>query len=97
MRRGPVLLRVVLLGTTVVLVVELRGTLLGLVVGTELVDLVHAVRLGQFVDLAANEASQELLSKGMVDLLACASVRITFETIKTNSTYPPYAGGPRRA
>lgn len=60
----------VLIATTVVLVVELLSVLLGLVLGLLAVDPVGALGLGELVDLGAGEASEELLSEGVGDVLA---------------------------
>lgn len=64
---------VVLLGTValdVVLVVHLLGVLLGVVVSLHLVDLVHALGLGETVNLRADETGDGLLGEGVLDGLA---------------------------
>lgn len=69
-----ILVGVVLVGVLalfVVLLVHVASVVLGLLVGPDLVVLVHAVGLGELVDFATNEASKELLCEGMVNSLAC--------------------------
>ncbi len=63
-------LRVVLVLSTVVLVVHLLDVALGLVLGTLLVDEVHALGLGETVDLGAYQAHESLLGELVRDGLA---------------------------
>lgn len=65
------LVGVVLVLAAVVLVVHLRSVLLGVAGSLLAVDPVSALGLGELVDLAADEASKELLGKSVGDGLAC--------------------------
>jgi len=67
--RRTVLVGVVPVGVTVVLVVHVLGVLLGVLPGLMFVPLVHALGLGELVDLTADEASEKFLSKGVVNRL----------------------------
>jgi hypothetical protein len=73
---GLPLLRVVVLMTSVVLVVELVAPLLSLVVGALLVNEVHALRLGEAVDLSTGETGEELLGKLVGDGLALVALLV---------------------
>ena len=53
------------------LVVHVLSVLLGLVAGLELVILVHAVGLGELIDLACGKASEDFFGQGVFDGLAC--------------------------
>lgn len=66
------LVRVVLIVTAVVLVVEVLSPLLGLVLRPLAVDVVGALGLGETVDLGASETGQQLLGKAVGDSLACS-------------------------
>lgn len=55
----------------VTLLVHVVGVLLGVVLGLLAVDPVHTLGLGELVNLAADEAGDELLGKSVVDFLAC--------------------------
>lgn len=66
-----VLVGVVLVVLTIVLVVHLLGVLTSLTLRTVAVDPVSTLGLAELVDLATDEAGEELLSKGVVDGLAC--------------------------
>ena len=71
--RLGVLIGVVLIGVLVLLVVlfiHATSTLLGFFMGPDLIVLVHAMGLGELVDLSTDESSEEFLSKGVVDCLA---------------------------
>jgi hypothetical protein len=59
----------------VVVVVHFVGVLLGVLFGPDLVDLVHALGLGELVNLGTDEAGDGLLGKGVADGLACLLVR----------------------
>lgn len=61
---------VVLVLATVVLVVHLLSVPLSVALGLLAVDPVSALGLGELVDLAADEAGEELLGEGVGDLLA---------------------------
>ena len=54
----------------VTLLVHVVGVLLGVVLGLLAVHPVHTLGLGELVDLAADEANEELLGESMVDFLA---------------------------
>lgn len=69
-----VLVGVVLVGVLVVLVVKLLRIVLGLLVSTDFVVLVHAVGLSQLVNLSTDEPSEELLGELVVNNLACSTV-----------------------
>ena len=56
--------------TLVTLLVHVFGVLLGVVVGLLAVNPVHTLGLGELVDLAANEASNELLGESVAHGLA---------------------------
>lgn len=64
----------IVLGSTVasnvVLVVHRLAVLLSVLLSTDLVHLVHALGLGQLVDLSADEASDGLLGELVADGLA---------------------------
>jgi hypothetical protein len=68
MRR--LLVRVVLILTTVVLVVKLLGVAPGVTLGLLPVDVVCALRLSETVDLTASEAGEELLGEAVGNSLA---------------------------
>lgn len=72
MRR--LLVRVVLVLTTVVLVVKLLGVAPGVTLGLLAVNVVGALGLGETVDLTASEASKNLLGKSVRDSLAWRGV-----------------------
>lgn len=55
----------------IVLVVQLLALLLRLVLRPLAVVLVHALGLGELVDLGTSKASEELLCKLVADWLAC--------------------------
>lgn len=57
--------------TDVVLIVHLVGILLGVLSGTDLVDLIHAFSLSELVDLSTNETSDGFLGEGVANGLAC--------------------------
>ena len=52
------------------LVIHVLGTLLCMLAGLVLVVLIHAVRLGKFVDFTADETREEFLGECMVDHIA---------------------------
>lgn len=66
---GVVLARTVTLD--VVVVVHVVCVLLRVVLGLDLVGLVHTLGLSELVDLGTSKASQDLLGGGVVDGLAC--------------------------
>lgn len=71
---GSVAARVVVLSAValdVMLVVHSVGVLLSVVLGLEPFNLVHALGLGELVNLGAGEGSNGLLSEGVTDGLAC--------------------------
>lgn len=68
------LVRVVLVVLAVVLVVQVLGLLASLALSPLAVDVVGALGLGETVDLAAGEASEELLGELVVDRLACGEL-----------------------
>lgn len=70
---GVILLSTV--ATDVVLVVHFVGVPLGVLLGLDLVDLVHALCLGELVNLGADKAGNGLLGEGVTDRLACILVR----------------------
>lgn len=55
---------------SVTLLVHVLGVLLGVVLGLLAVNPVHTLGLGELVDLAADEASDELLGESVADGLA---------------------------
>lgn len=59
------------LALDVVLVIHLVRILLGMLVGLDPVDLVHALGLGELVDLGADNAGEGLLGESVADGLAC--------------------------
>lgn len=61
---------VTLVTALVVLLVHAVSVLLGVVLSTELVGLVHALGLGQFVNLGADKASDGLLGECVLNGLA---------------------------
>jgi hypothetical protein len=67
---GDSYLRVVLVVVAILLLVQVLGLLLSMVLGLLTVKEVQALGLSQLVDLAACEASKELLGERMADLLA---------------------------
>jgi len=90
---------IVLLSTValnVLLVVHALSVLLGLTLGLLLVEPVLALGLGQLVNLCGSEASNKLLSEGVGDGLACASVNDMLQWGCGGVSYPRCAGGPRR-
>lgn len=54
----------------VVLLVHLVGVLLGVLLGTDLVDLIHTLGLGKSVDLRTDDASKKLLGESVANGLA---------------------------
>lgn len=64
------LVRVVLVLSTVVVVVHTLGVLLGLVLGLLSVDKVHALGLGELVNLSTGNTGEELLGESVRDRLS---------------------------
>ena len=58
---------IVLVGITIVLIIEFLRPLLCVMMCPDLVVLVHPVRLGQLVDLTADESGKQLLSESVLD------------------------------
>ena len=56
--------------TGVVVIVHVFGILLGVLVGADLVDLIHTLGLGELVDFSTDEANKGLLSESVLDRLA---------------------------
>ena len=56
--------------TGVVVIVHVFGILLGVLVGADLVDLIHTLGLGELVDLSTDEANKGLLGESVLDRLA---------------------------
>lgn len=56
--------------TLVTLLVHVLGVLLGVVLGLLTVNPVHTLALDELVDLAADDAGEELLGEGVADFLA---------------------------
>jgi hypothetical protein len=70
---AAIALRVVLVRTLapdVVLVVHVLCVALGVLAGLEAVNLIHALGLGQLVDLGADQAGDGLFGEGVADGLA---------------------------
>jgi hypothetical protein len=70
---GSVAARVVVLSAVamdVMLVVHSVGVLLSVVLGLEPFDLIHALGLGELVNLRTSEGCNDLLSEGVTDGLA---------------------------
>lgn len=90
--------------TLVSLLVHVLGVLLGVVLGLLTVNPVHALALGELVDLAADETGNELFGESVAGRLACAfnvspNALEDCTVIRDGiwwSTYLPYAHGPRK-
>lgn len=99
----PVPIRIILVGAQVlliVLLVHLVGVFLGMPLGLELVILVHALGLGQAVDLAADKTSNGFFGEGVADGFAWTSnVSIYYPSrvYDVREAYPSCAGGPQTA
>ena len=63
-------LRIVLAHVSILVVVQLPSLPLRLILEAVPVEIIHALGLGELVDLGAGEASEELLSEGVGDVLA---------------------------
>lgn len=61
---------------SIVLVVQLMALLLGLVMRTLLVVKIHALRLGEAVDLSASKTCEELLGELVRDRLALVALLV---------------------
>ena len=55
----------------IVLIIHMLCVLLRVLVGFQLVHLVHALGLNELIQLAADETCQSLLGECVTDLLAC--------------------------
>lgn len=81
----------------VVLIVHPLSLLLGLVLCLLLVEPVRSLGLGKLVYLGGSEASNEFLSKSMIDRLACIILVSDIASIDAHGpTDPPCVGGLRR-
>lgn len=100
-RRVPI--RIILVGAQVLLVVLLIhpvGVFLGMPLGLELVIFVHALGLGQAVDLAADKTSNGFFGEGVADRFAWisnVSIYYTGRLYDVREAYPSCAGGPQTA
>jgi hypothetical protein len=75
--------RIVLIGTLsldVVLIIHVLNVLLGVVLGLLAVDEVHALGLGQLVNLSTGNTDKELLGELMGDRLACGASELVVQS-----------------
>jgi hypothetical protein len=77
-----------------VAVVHALDLLLGMVLGLLAVDEVHALGLGQLVDLSTSETDKELLGELMGDGLSCEVLKLCLH-LEVFKTYPPCVVCPR--
>jgi len=62
--------------TAVVLVIHIFNVLLGVVLGLLTVDKVHALGLGQLINLSTGKTNEHLLGELMGDWLACKVLEV---------------------
>ena len=68
--------RIILVLTAVVLVIHIFNVLLGVVLGLLTVDKVHALGLGQLINLSTGKTNEHLLGELMGDWLACKVLEV---------------------
>ena len=72
--RGTLLVGIILIILSILLIIELLRLPLRLVLCLLTVDIVHALGLGELVDLRASKAREKLLGELMTDWLACCYI-----------------------
>jgi hypothetical protein len=87
--------RIILIIVAVVAIVHALNLLLGVVLGLLAVDEVHALGLGQLVNLSASEADKELLGELMRNRLSYEVLKVTDLNREVLKTYPPCVVCPR--